>query len=111
MKGSGVWTTSTSPFARAAGMAGNGITVYLTWPESTPRLSSAPRTTISATPLRTFRATVFPARSAGVRIELEPRTTTFCQLSASDVPSVSLAATTVIGIPWVRPIIAGVYPI
>ena len=89
-------------------MAGNGMTVYFTELESIPSLSSAPRTTISATPLSAFRAIVFPTRSLGLRIELEPDTTTFCQLSASEAPSVSLAATTVIGIPWVLPIIPGV---
>jgi hypothetical protein len=82
--------------------------VYFTELESIPSLSSAPRTTISATPFSALSATVLPTRSCGLRIELEPETTTFCQLSASDAPSVSLAATTVIGMPCVRPIIPGV---
>jgi hypothetical protein len=43
-------------------------------------------------------------------IELEPFTTMFCQLSASEVPSTSLAAMIVRGMPVVRAIIAGTYP-
>jgi hypothetical protein len=64
----------------------------------------------SPTPLRALTATVFPARSAGVRIELEPRTRMFCQLSFSDVPSTSLADTSVSGIPCVRAMNIGTKP-
>ncbi len=109
MNGSGVWIASTWPFASAAGIVGNGIVANFTEFESMPSLSSAPLTTSSVTPLSAFRAIVLPTRSLGVRIELDPSTTTFCQLSASVAPSVSLAARTLSGAtPCVRPIIAGV---
>ena len=88
-------------------MVGNGMATNFTSFGLTPRFCRAAFTTTSPTPLSAFSATVLPTRSDGVRIELEPLTRMFCQLSASDVPSTSLAAMIVIGIPCVRPIMAG----
>ena len=107
MNGSGAWIASTWPFASAVRIVGNGIASSLIEFGSTPLFSSAALITTSPRPLSALTAIVFPARSAGVRMELEPLTMMFCQLSPSEVPSVSLAATSVIGIPVVRAIIAG----
>ena len=92
MNGSGVQIASTWPFASAARMAGNGSARSRTDSGSTPRFLSAALIITSPTPLSAFTAMVLPARSAGVRIELEPLTRMFCQLSLIDVPSTSLAA-------------------
>ena len=92
MNGSGMWAASTWPFASAVRIAGKGITTSLIEFGSTPSLSSAPLITTSPTPLSALTAIVLPARSCGVRIELDPLTMTFCQLSATIVPSTSLAA-------------------
>jgi hypothetical protein len=72
-----------------------------------PSFSKAARIMISPTPLSAFTATVFPARSRGVRTELEPLTRMFCQLSAADVPSTSLDASSCSGMPPVDPIANG----
>ena len=91
-------------------MAGNGSASSLTDSGSTPTFFSAALIITSPTPLSAFTATVLPARSAGVRIELEPLTRMFCQLSASEVPSTSLAATAVRAIPCVRAMNIGTQP-
>ena len=95
---------------RAERIAGNGSASSLIESGSTPTFFSAALIATSPTPLSAFTAIVLPARSAGVRIELEPLTRMFCQLSASEVPSTSLAAIAVTGIPCVRAIIAGTQP-
>ena len=105
--GSGVQTASTWPLLRAERIAGNGSASRLTEFGSTPRFCRAARIITSPTPLSAFTATVLPLRSAGPRIELSPLTRMFCQLSSFDVPSTSLAATAVNGIPCVRAIIIG----
>jgi hypothetical protein len=55
-------------------------------------------------------AIVFPARSASLRIEELPFTRMFCQLSASEVPSTSLAEISVSGMPVVRAMNIGTKP-
>ncbi len=99
MNGSGVQIASTWPLVSAARIAGNGSARSLTAFGSTPRFFSAALIVTSPTPLSALTAIVLPTRSAGVRIELDPLTRMFCQLSASDVPSTSLAAMTVNGMP------------
>ena len=91
-------------------MAGNGTGRSFTEFGSMPSFSSAARIITSPTPFNALTAIVLPARSAGVRIELEPLTRMFCQLSVSDVPSTSLVVIVVIGTPFVRAIIAGTQP-
>ena len=77
---------------------------------SMPLFSSAALIITSPTPLRALTAMVLPARSAGVRIELDPLTTMFCQFVAWFVLSTSLSVIAEIGIPLVRAIIAGTQP-
>ena len=94
----------------AARIAGNGNARSLIELWSTPLFSSAARIITSPTPFRAFTAIVLPARSAGVRIELDPLTRMFCQLVAWFVLSTSLSATAEIGMPDVLAIIAGTQP-
>ena len=101
---------STCPPASAVRIAGNGTASSFTELGSTPDFSSAALIVTSPTPLRALTAIVLPARSWGVRIELSPLTMMFCQLSAIEVPSLSLAATAVKSMPCVRAIIAGTQP-
>ena len=110
MNGSGEQVASTWPAFRAARIAGNGIATNLIEFWSTLNLLSAARITISQTPLSALPATVFPSRSFGVLIELDPLTMTFCQLSSIEVASLSLAETVTIGSPCDRAMIAGTQP-
>ena len=110
MNGSGEQVASTWPEFSAARIAGNGIATNLIEFWSTLYLLSAARITISQTPLSAFPAIVFPSRSFGVLIELEPLTMTFCQLSSIEVASSSLAETATIGSPCDRAMIAGTQP-
>ena len=80
--GSGVQIASTCPLFSAARIAGNGSARSLIELWSTPLFSSAARIITSPTPFRALTAIVLPARSAGVRIELDPLTRMFCQLLA-----------------------------
>ncbi len=77
---------------------------------STPELVNAALITTSPTPFSALTAMVLPARSCGVRIELDPLTMMFCQLSATLVPSTSLAAAVTMSIPDVFAMNAGVQP-
>jgi len=107
MNGSGVQIASTCPFWSAARIAGNGSASRRTELGLTPDFLSAALIITSPTPLSAFTAMVLPARSPGLRIELEPLTRMFCQLSACDVPSTSLFATVWTWMPCVRAIIMG----
>ena len=98
---------STWPLLSAVRIVGNGIATRLTEFGSTPDFFSAARITTSPTPFSALTAIVFPASCAGVWIELDPLTRMSCQLSVAEVPSSSLAAMIVTGMPLVRAIIAG----
>ena len=108
--GSGAQNASIWPLFSAVRMVGNGIASSLIEFGSTSSFFSAALIITSPTPLSAFTAIVFPARSLAVRIELDPLTMMFCQLSDSDVPSTSLAATALSLIPCVRAIMAGTQP-
>ena len=108
--GSGVQIASTWPLRNAVRMVGNGIASSLIEPGLTPDLRSAALIITSPTPLSALTAIVFPARSFALRIELSPLTRMFCQLSAAFVPSTSLVATALIGMPEVLAIIIGTQP-
>ena len=105
--GSGTQIASTCPLFSADRIDGKGSATSLTEFGSTLIFFSAAFTTTSPTPFRALSAIVFPDRSAGVRIDELPRTRMFCQLSSAVVPSTSLAATSVKGMPPVRAIIIG----
>ena len=108
--GSGVQIASTWPFCSADRIAGNGSASSRTEFGSTPPFCSAALIITSPTPLSALTAMVLPARSAGLRIELDPLTRMFCQLFGSLVPSTSLAETSVNGIPCVRAMNIGTKP-
>ena len=72
--------------SRPTRIGGNGSASRRTESGLTPRFWSAALIITSPTPLSALTATVLPARSAGVLIELLPLTRMFCQLSASEVP-------------------------
>jgi hypothetical protein len=92
---------------RAVRIDGNGSASSLIEFGSTPTFFNAALITTSPTPFSALTAIVLPARSAGVRIDELLLTRMFCQLSDVEVPSTSLAATSVSGMPCVRAIIIG----